>query len=185
MTNISPLLYQKLATKFTILDSIRLFRYFHDWEAFAKRIKQTHKEVYAHRERYLIDHSDTDYYLPKCPYGLNMFNLVRTCLYEDIPMNTLIIITNHIGLQKELELLIPEHMHKHNFPTIIDKCITAFKNVRTGLNLPIADYSVDEIIKHGVSMMGVPRVHRNLIFNLMKKNNLLDDYAVSYQGTKK
>ena len=185
MSKISPLLYEKLATKFTILDSIRLAYYFDDWPAFAKRIKQTHKEVYAHRDRYLLTHSDTDYYLPHCPYGLNMFNLVRTCLYEDIPMNTLIIVTNHIGLQKEFKLLIPEHMHKYNFPTIIDQGMTSFENIRFGLNHTLADTSVDEITKHGVSMMGMPRIHRNILFKLMQKNNLLDAYAVSYQGTKK
>jgi len=185
MSNISPLLEKQLATKFTLLDNISLLDYYQDWEAFAKRVRQTHKEVYDYKDRYLIDHSDTDYYLPECPYGLIAFNLVRTCLYEDIPMNTLIIVTKWKGLHKEFELLIPEHMHKHNFPTIIDQCFTGFKNSRLGLNQPKVENNVSDITKHGVSMMGVPRIHRNILFRLMKEHNMLDDYAVSYQGIKK
>ena len=185
MSNISPLLEKQLATKFTILDNIRLHNYHQDWEAFAKRVRQTRKEVYAHKDRYLIEHSDTDYYLPECPYGLNIFNLVRTCLHEDISMNTLIIVTNHIGLHKEFKILIPEHMHEHNFPTIIDQCFTGLRNTRTGLNQSKVENNVSDITKHGVSMMGVARIHRNILFNLMKEHDMLDDYAVSYQGTKK
>jgi hypothetical protein len=184
-SNISPLLEKQLATKFTILDNIRLNYYYQDWEAFAKRVMQTHKEVYDYKDRYLIDHSDTDYYLPECPYGLTIFNLVRTCLHEDISMNTLIIVTNHIGLHKEFKILIPEHMHEHNFPTIIDQCFTGLRNTRTGLNQSKVENNVSDITKHGVSMMGVARIHRNILFNLMKEHDMLDDYAVSYQGTKK
>jgi len=185
MSNISPEFVTQLATKFNILDDIRLQSYTDDWTAFAQRLKKTHKVTYDTHDRYLLDHSDTDYYLPGCPYSLTTFNLVRTCLHEDIPMNTLLIVTNHISLHKEFEMLIPNHMHKHNFPTIVDQCVTAFKNTRLGLNQDHVDNNILDITRHGVSMIGEPRIHRNILFRLMKKHNLLNDYAVSYRGIKK
>jgi hypothetical protein len=163
---------------------MKIIDYSHDWDAFAQRINLNRKEEFDDTDRYLIDHSDTDYYLPKCPYGLSMFNLVKTCLHKDIPMNTFVIFTNHIGLHREFEILLPDHMHKHNFPTIIDQCLVAgIENTRLGTKVPDIEFDVKDITKHGISMMGKPRIHRNILFNLIKDHKLLNDYAVSFSGS--
>jgi len=178
-TNISKELEDKLSENFNILDKIRLYDYQHNWKLFVERINKTRKPEFAHNDRYLIDHHDTDYYMPHCPYGLAMFNFTRTCLNEDIPMHTVIIVTNHIGLKKELKLLLPDHSGQ---PTIIDKCFTAFKNIRSGINLPKFDHHVHQITKHGISMMGLPRAHRHILFRQLKERHLLNKYAVSYRS---
>ena len=94
--NISNVVIDALAAKFNILDKFALPTIDHDFQAVADRLLQTKKEVFAPDDRYLISHFDTDYYLPSCPYGLSMFNLVRTFLHNDISLSMLILITNLI-----------------------------------------------------------------------------------------
>jgi hypothetical protein len=179
MPNINKALAKKLAEKYNVLDIIRLFNYTNDWALFVERVNKTRKPVFEHQDRYIIDHSDTDYYMPHCPYGLTMFNLVRSCLHEDICMGTFIIVTNHNGLAEEFEKLLPAHSRR---PVIIDRCLTAFKNTTHGSNQPIFSHAETDIIKHGVSMMGSARIHRNMLFRQMIRKNLLDSYAISYKG---
>lgn len=180
--NISNVVIDALAAKFNILDKFALPTIDHDFQAVADRLLQTKKEVFAPNDRYLISHFDTDYYLPSCPYGLSMFNLVRTFLHNDISLSMLILITNHLGIKKEFEILIPAEMQQYNFPTIIDDCLTIDKTVRVGLNQQECYIDESAIVKHGVSMFGVNRIHRNMLYNMMVERNLLDAYAVSYKG---
>ena len=73
-------------------------------------------------------------------------------------------------------------MQEHNFPTIIDNCLTVNNTVRLGLNQQECNVDESSIVKHGVSMIGVNRIHRNMLYNMLVERNLLDAYAVSYKG---
>jgi coenzyme F420-reducing hydrogenase gamma subunit len=171
-----------LSSKFNLLDIIELPEVDSDFELLATRLAKTKKTHFNSKDRYLIGHLDTDYYLPSCPYGLSMFNLVRTFLHNDISLNLLILITNHKNIKKEFEILIPTEMQEHNFPTIIDNCLTVNNTVRLGLNQQECNVDESSIVKHGVSMIGVNRIHRNMLYNMLVERNLLDAYAVSYKG---
>jgi len=180
--NISNVFVNALSAKFNIIDKFALPSVDHDFQLVSDRLLQTKKQVFAHNDRYIISHLDTDYYLPSCPYGLSMFNLVRTFLHNDISLNILILITNHKNIKKEFEILIPTEMQEHNFPTIIDNCLTVDNTVRVGLNQHECNVDESSIVKHGVSMFGVNRLHRNMLYNMLVERNLLDAYAVSYKG---
>ena len=156
-----------LSAKFNLLDIIELPDVDSDFELLATRLTKTKKTHFNSKDRYLIGHLDTDYYLPHCPYGLSMFNLVRTFLHNDISLNLLILITNHKNIKKEFEILIPAEMQEHNFPTIIDNCLTVNNTVRLGLNQPECNVDESSIVKHGVSMIGVNRIHRNILYNML------------------
>ena len=174
-----------LSSKFNILDIIDLTEVDFNFELLATRLTKTKKTHFDAKDCYLIGHLDTDYYLPNCPYGLSMFNLIRTFLHNNIPLNTMVLLTNHFGIKKELEILIPKEMHKHNFPTIIDDCIMVANMVRLGLNQEECSIDTSAIENHGVAMLGAPRIHRNMLYNQLIKKNLLDTYAVSYKGDKR
>ena len=173
-----------LSTKFNLIDILQVNQFDHDFQILADRLEKTRKDTYSINDRYLIEHSDTDYYLPNCPYGLSMFNLVRTFLHHDIPLGKVILVTSHKNIKREFEILIPKFMHHYNFPTIIDNCLTAFKDVRLGENQKEVEINPNKICKHGVSMMGVPRVHRNMLYHQLIEKKLFDSFAVSYKGTK-
>ena len=73
-------------------------------------------------------------------------------------------------------------MQEHNFPTIIDDGLTICNTVRLGLNQHECFFVESSIVKHGVSMFGVNRIHRNMLYNMLVERNLLGAYAVSYKG---
>lgn len=171
-----------LQTKFNIIALLDINNIDQDWNILRDVFLDTRKEVYNSNDRYVIVHTDTDYYLPHCPYGLSMFNLVRTFLHNDIPLDTLLLVTDHKGIKKEFEILIPKEMHKHNFPTIVDDCLTGFYCARLGMTVTEPNFKEDSIVRHGVSMIGVPRVHRNMLYNQLCDKKLLDAYAISYKG---
>lgn len=181
---ISSVFIDALSSKYNILDIIEFTDVDSDYELLATRLTKTKKTYFDSKDRYLIGHLDTDYYLPNCPYGLGMFNLIRTFLHNDIPLNTLILITNHPGISRELEILIPKEMHEHNFPTIIDDCIMVANMVRLGLNQDECNIDATSIENHGITMLGESRIHRNMLYNQLADRNLLDTYAVSYKGNK-
>lgn len=181
-TDLSKTFISLLEKKFNIVALLDIDLIDHDWDILKDIFEKTKKDVYNKNDRYVIVHTDTDYYLPECPYGLSIFNLVRTFLHNDVPLNTLLFITDHKGIKKEFEILIPKDMHEHNFPTIIDDCLLGFKCVRLGRSVPDIEYSATQIVKHGISMIGVPRIHRNMIFNELKTKKLLEKYAISYKG---
>ena len=174
-----------LSAKFNILDIIELTEVDNDFELLVTRLTKTKKTHFDSKDRYLVGHLDTDYYLPSCPYGLGMLNLVRTFLHNDIPLNTLILLTNHFGIKRELEILIPKEMHEHNFPTIIDDCILVANMPRLGLNQEECNVDEVSIENHGISMLGEARIHRNMLLYQLLERNLLDTYAVSYKGEKR
>ena len=181
-TDLSEVFVNALQKRFNIIALLDINNVDQNWDILKDILVATRKTVYKPKDRYIIVHSDTDYYLPGCPYGLSMLNLVRTFLHNDIPLNTLLLITDHKGIKKEFEILVPKEMHNHNFPTIVDNCLTALKNTRIGINQEETYFNESDIIKHGVSMMGVPRIHRNMLYNQLRKQNLLDAYAVAYKG---
>ena len=174
--------YNRFCQKFNIVAAIQLNHTDENFEKLKEILESTRKEAFDPNDRYLIAHADTDYYLPECPYGLAIFNLVRTFLNLDIPLNTLLFVTNHYGIRREFEILIPNDMHEHNFPTIIDNCLSCFTvtSLAHGMTEPAVD--AQSITHHGVSMLGVARVHRNILFNELKQHDLLEYYAVSYRG---
>ena len=181
-TDLSEVFVSALQKRFNLLTLIDIDNIDENWDILKDILVQTRKEIYQPNDRYVIVHSDTDYYLPECPYGLSIFNLVRTFLHNDIPLNTLLLITDHKGIRKEFELLIPDEMHEHNFPTIVDDCLTALVNTRIGMNQEETHFKESDIVKHGVSMIGIPRIHRNMLYNQLREQNLLDTYAVAYKG---
>ena len=181
-TDLSETFIRLLQEKFNIIALLDINNIDQDWNILKDVFCNTKKDVFAPNDRYVIVHTDTDYYLPHCPYGLSMFNLVRTFLHNDIPLNTLLLITDHKGIEKEFRILIPKEMHEHNFPTIVDDCLTALVNTRIGMNQEETHFPVSDIVKHGISMIGFPRIHRNMLYNQLKAQDLLNTYAVAYKG---
>tara|TARA_B100001057_G_scaffold207381_1_gene208079 strand:- start:1513 stop:2088 length:576 start_codon:yes stop_codon:yes gene_type:complete len=181
-SDLSEVFVKAIQKKFNIIALLDINYMDHDWDILKDILVATRKSVYEPKDRYVIVHTDTDYYLPGCPYGFSIFNLVRTFLHNNIPLYTMLLVTDHKGIKKEFKILIPKEMHEHNFPTIVDDCLTSIVNTRIGMNQEETHFKESEIVKHGVSMMGVPRVHRNMLYNQLREKNLLDAYAVAYKG---
>ena len=166
-----------------IVDILNVYQVDQDFDLLKDKLIQTKKEVYAPKDFYVIKHYDPQYYLPHCKYSLTTFNLVQTFQEIDISLGQAIIVTNNPGYLDEFKLLIPDRLHQYGLPIVFDDCISAFYNnhldTPTWNNIGI---NSDKIEKHALTMMGSGRVHRNALYNHIKKHNYFDMIATAKQG---
>ena len=166
-----------------IVDILRLHQFNQNFNLLKDQLIQTKKEVYAPKDFYVIHYYDSQYYLPHCKYSLTTFNLVQTFQEIDISLGRAIIVINNPGYLDEFKLLIPDELHQYNLPIVFDDCIWAFDN--NHLDNPKWNnigINSDKIEKHALTMMGSGRVHRNALYNHIKKHNYFDMIATANQG---
>lgn len=178
-----------------IVDILNIHDFDQDFNLLKDRLIQTKKEVYAPKDFYVIKHSDPQYYLPHCKYGLTTFNLVQTFREIDISLGRAIIVTNNPGYLDEFKLLIPDRLHQYDLPIVFDNCMSMrFFDSKTLTNLVFNNNHLDnpkwnniainndKIEKHCLTMLGSDRVHRNILYNHIKKHNYFDMIATAKQG---
>ena len=168
-----------------IVDNFNLEDYDQNFDMLKTRLLNTKKQAYNNNEYYLICHGDTDYYLPKCPYGLSIFNLVRTFEEVDISTGRIIFVTNHQNIIKEFECLIPDDLKPFELPIVIDDCISIF-NVFKIKSIPFNTINdsidVKKIEYHALAMMRASRIHRHALANFIQDKKLTDRIALSYSN---
>jgi hypothetical protein len=169
---------------FNILGEYDLVCTDYDFDILKRLMSDTHKNVYNSLDKYIVVHYDTDYYLPNCNYGLTIFNLVKTFEELDIPLHTMIFVTNHNGIAREFKELIPKEEIEFNFPIIIDNYLTCFSVASSISSLALSvPLNIDSVTKNAMCLMGCKRIHRNIVFNSIKDNDLLNSIATAYSNT--
>lgn len=172
-----------IESHFNVLKTIIITKVDHDLTVMEEMVAGI--EVYSADDRYLIIDPDTHYYLPGLEYSLTWFNIIKSFIRLGIPLWTIIVISNGANLEQQFKHIVPSNMQS-TMPTVIDlnTAISAlneriyFDAMKTGSS----EFSTDQITHHGISMMGVARVHRNMLYNQLKNRELLDRIAVSYKN---
>jgi len=171
-----------LNKKFNILGEFDLINYDSDFNLLRTHIANCRKQIFSSTDKIIIVHKDTDYYMPNSSYGLTVYNLYKTFLELDISLSTMIIVTNHKGIESDFKNLIPLHEQQYNFPIIIDTLIST-SNWYEELRPTLKDIEFNANISHNaICMMGAKRIHRNILFNVFKKNNLLNKIICTYNN---
>ena len=171
-----------LNKKFNILGEFDLVNYDSDFNLLRTHIANCRKQIFSSTDKIIIVHKDTDYYMPNSSYGLTVYNLYKTFLELDISLSTMIIVTNHKGIESDFKNLIPLHEQQYNFPIIIDTLIS-ISNFYEELRPTLKDIEFNANISHNaICMMGAKRIHRNILFNVFKKNNLLNKIICTYNN---
>jgi len=171
-----------LNKKFNILGEFDIVNYDHDFNLLQSRLLIFSSHTFSHADKFIIVHYDTDYYMPNSNYGLSIYNLYKTFLELDISLSTMIIVTNHKGIESDFKNLIPLHEQQYNFPIIIDTLIS-ISNFYEELRPTLKDIEFNANISHNaICMMGAKRIHRNILFNVFKKNNLLNKIICTYNN---
>lgn len=173
--------FEKLNNTFNILDIIEFKEFDTDFSVLENRLTAIKKDQYLPNERIIIEHFDTDFYHHRLVYGLNLYNLIETIRKIDIPFFTIIIVTNHFGIKKEIDKILG-----HDEEGSI-KVIETFI-LRPGYNtdlVSVIDTNIDKITFSALSMLGAPRSHRFALYNFLESNHLLDKVQVSIRGIKK
>lgn len=167
-----------LYTKFTIIGHFNFLDFDNNFPILEEWLTQIKKEHYAPLDRIIIEHMDTDYYLPEFPYGFSLHNLITAFNAVDIPMFTMLLFTNHFGIEQEINSLLG-NCAQFNQPTVISSFISTLHYNTGYIN---HDINIDEISVPGVSLMNNGRVHRDVLANFINDNNLLDVVATVYHN---
>ena len=163
--------YNVLENKYKIIGIIEFKQFDYDWNYLREFFLKTKKQTFDTDERYIIVHQDTDIYLPNISFGINFRNFLQIVEEVDIPFYTLLIWTNHFGIQKEIDILCKNH-HPKDRPDLIESFYTTthakdeYKDI---------DLDLDAITHHAICMMGQARSHRHAVYHALKhidKNKL-------------
>lgn len=168
-----------LTKKYNIIGNIEFKQFDYNWDNLRSFFRYTKKTKFDHCDRYVIEHQDTDIYLAEMSVGLNLRNFFEVVRELDIPLFTILIWTNHFGLQKELDILHGQS-HVKDRPTVIESFCACTHMADNYVDQGIA---VDEIQHHAISMMGVNRSHRFALYHALKHFDP-EKLAMSIRGTK-
>lgn len=166
-----------LESRYNIIGNIEFKQFDHDWGHLRNFFETTKKENFTNNDRYVIEHQDTDIYVKEMSVGVNFRNLFQIITELDIPFYTIIIWTNHYGLQKEIDLMC-QHQHVKDRPTLIESFCTNTHTTEYYRDVPI---NIDHIQHHALSMIGANRSHRFALYNALKHVDA-QKLAISIQG---
>lgn len=157
-------IFDVFAAKYNIIASIETKEFDLNFDHLRHFFASTKKQKFASQDRYIIVHQDTDVYINEMSVGLNLRNLLVIVEELDIPFYTIIIWTNHFGLQREIDLLC-QNQHSQNRPTVIESFCTVTHVADSYQDRPLA---VDSIHYQGLCMMGAPRSHRYALYTSLR-----------------
>ena len=156
-----PAIDALLTKRFRILDRMEVFNYFQwdDYDGLEQWFVDNKKQNFAHNERFVICHYDTDYYINN--YGVHLNNFFNMWKQHDFPMFTMIFCTNHHGISKEI-MSICQHTDK---PKIIESSLNFLQYPDTD-QLSNSDIQENTIQKHALCLSGgTARSHRFALYN--------------------
>lgn len=162
-----------LYSKFDILGHFEMKWFDSDWPSLESHLHSIRLDHYTPRQKYIIEHFDTDYYHPDFKNGFWITNLISAFKHVDIPLHSLLLFTNHFGIEQEIHSLAPD---PNDRPTVISSFIVKphYSN-----EYKLIDIDADAIDLPAICIMGRPRTHRNAMYRFLQKHNLLEKVAAS------
>jgi hypothetical protein len=132
--------------------------------------------VFLPEERIIILHDDTDYYVNIESFGDNIYNLFKLMNKYNIPMEFVIVLTNHWGLKTEIEKLSKIILNGQMPRTIYTALSSDFPDDLNNLP-PLQHEKIDYLY---TCLNGVERQHRVLTLCYLNQNDLLSRGMISY-----
>lgn len=170
--NYKSMLYEK----YNIVGHLEFKQFDHNFLSLEEYLQNRKKETFSVRDRFIIEHIDTDYYVDGFPYGFNLYNLFTAFKKVDIPLFTILLFTNHFGIEEEVNGLIED---RRDFPTIVYSFVT---KTHYSTKYSHCDIDTSSITMPAVCMLGKPRSHRNALYCYFEAQDLLDRVAVSMRS---
>lgn len=166
-----------LKRKFDIVSSVDCRDFDMDYKLLDDILLPLSNKTFSNREKILFVHMDTDYYDNLLPVGLIPLNLIRAFKQFDIPLHSMLFVTNHFGIQKEFDLLLLKQ-HENDRPLIIETLLSKllYPPVK---DTPVPNIDFNKITKPALCMMGACRSHRVALYNFLMNDNLDTKVAVA------
>jgi hypothetical protein len=175
----SPAIHQKVIDlvneKYKILEILDLVYYDNRLMDLDQILNEYQNHTFASDERIVILHHDTDYYSENS-IGNNTYNLFKLIARNSIPMEFVIIFTNHYEIKSEVNHLC-RHIVNQTPPKIIYTSL--WYDFPQNLDTP-PSINYQNIEHLYACLNGVERAHRVLTLCYLNQNDLLSRGMVSY-----
>lgn len=164
-----------LNKKFKILSYINLVSADLSPTTLDQMLKGFRDYTFNSNEKILIAHIDTQYYLPTCKFSITLYNLHQTLSTYGIPSESVIMFTNHYGIDEELKILA----HAFNFLNPITAFVSFYDTVGTTKNVKSINLNHDSIEYLFCCINGTKRSHRILFLSMLKHHDLFSSGIVT------
>jgi hypothetical protein len=166
--------------KYQILEILDLIYYDCRLNELNQTLQKYQNHIFSPDERIILLHHDTDYYSDIKSVGNNIYNIFRILSYHDVPLEFVIMFTNHYGIEKELQHMCQKILNKSVPQVIYTVLFWIFpENLE---NLPDPKYQ--EIKNLYCCLNRVERAHRLLTLAYLQEYDLLDQGVISYHFKK-
>ena len=156
---------------YNFIDSIRLINHDNAWHGLTRHYQALKKPTYDPRERFLVQHFDTEYFFNGI--GFTTENFITMIRHLDIDPVRFVIMTNHYGSSKYWHQFCPGELNR-------------FHVIETPLTFPTLGALQNYFLQpefycqyHFVCMMGNMRTHRTLLLKFLHQHNLIENNLVS------
>lgn len=157
-----------------VVDTVTLVNVDADLKSLYDFFSRYQNYTFSAQERILVFHPDTDYYPSVDGAGNTVFNLIQIIADLDISTDHLIILTNTIGLKKEIVELCDQT--NLSCPTVID--FTLWYVYPDQLPAHVANTEPKEYLFSCLN--GIKKSHRSTMIGLLHQHDLMGVGIVSY-----
>ena len=165
-----------LNKKYCILDTVSLDDYWYSMDALYKRLLLFKSKDFAPDEKIICYFFDTEFVLNQIGFNLYNFQLILTEL--DIAQSSVILLTSHYGIEKDVHRLGKELCNDDWPMTVV--CNSYVQVLANPNPTKLGDPVIDKIKYPYVCLNGVQRTHRVILLCLLEEFNLLNKGIVTW-----
>lgn len=164
-----------ITKKYRILETIDLVFYDYRMPELYELLSRYENYTFKTNERILILHHDIDYYVSLDVCGFTIHNLITILNQLNIPNEFLIMLTNHYGIEKEIQTQFNALSNSQAFKVIYTSQWYDFPE-----NIIIEEPKHSQLEKLYCCLNGIQRQHRMAMLCNLTEKSLLDQGIVSY-----
>lgn len=173
---VAPEVVDIICNKYHVLEFVIIVEHDIDPESLASTLEKYISYNFDCQERLVVCHFDTDYYPSLTCVGNSIYNFFRLCANFNIPLDRVIFLTNHVGIEKEINTVSQNICNFTDVKVVYTHQWLDYPDVdQTSNNDPEAE------LTHLYSCLnGQQRMHRMLTLCMLKEHDLLDKGIISY-----
>ena len=164
--------------KYQIVKIINLVKYDTNPELLSCVFFEYYNVEFAHNQRLVILHHDTDFYPSLTSVGNTIYNVLRLCANYMIPLEKIILLTNHYGIEDEIKNTAKQICNADSVTVIYTSQWYDFPN-QSEINaiVPLDTLDYDYLY---CCLNGQQRQHRLMTLCMLQEHNLTEVGAISY-----
>lgn len=176
MLRINQSVIALIEQKYQIIKIIDLVDYDLNPESMANVLALYYNAEFTHTQRLVVLHHDTDFYPGSNTIGNTIYNFLRLCANYMIPLDKIVMLTNHYGIDIEIKSAAGQICDDDSIDVIYT---SQWYDFPSELQINHLTDNV-EITNLYCCLNGKQRQHRVMTLCMLQEHNLLDDGIISY-----